>query len=74
MKVNKAGQDWVLIKAKLRSVIERAHAMMESGLSVEEYNSARGQIAVARELIEFVEPTTPPVTHEDDYGISEPQE
>jgi hypothetical protein len=72
--VNKAGQDWLLIKAKLHSVISEAHALMEFGLPVEEYHRAVGRVATARELIEWVEPTTPPVTSEDDYGISTPLE
>ena len=74
MKVNKAGQDWLLMKHKLKAVIATAHANMEAGLSSDEYHAARGQIAVARDLIEMVEPTTPPVTTEDDYGISDTEQ
>lgn len=74
MIVNKQGQDWVLIRKKLGEAIRDAHAVMEGGVSMEEYHRCRGQIAMARELIEWVDPTTPPITHEDDYGISDPEQ
>lgn len=74
MKINKLSAEWLIIKAELNTLIERARAAMEAGLPVEEYNFFRGQIAVAKEMIEAVEPTRPPVTTEDDYGISDPEE
>jgi len=74
MQVNKQGQDWLLVKAKLGEIIVAMHDAMERGLSIEEYNLCRGQVATARELIEWVEPSTPPLTEEDSYGISNPEE
>jgi hypothetical protein len=74
MNINKQSVEWQLIKAKLNTIIIAARDAMEStALPMEEYNFLRGQIAVARELIEWVEPTTPPITTEDDYGISDPE-
>jgi len=74
MKINKEGQDWKLTRAKMKDIVATARSVMESGTSLEEYNFCRGQIAVVRELCEWAEPTTPPVTEEDDYGISNPEE
>jgi hypothetical protein len=74
MNVNKVGQDWRLIRFRLVEMIDAAHSLMELGLTVEEYQQAVGRVAMARELIEWVEPTTPAPTLEDDYGISDPSE
>lgn len=74
MKINTAGQDWILMRVKLKEIVATARGVMESGTTFEEYNFARGQIAVVRELCEWADPTTPPVTEEDDYGISNPEE
>lgn len=71
---NKLGADWAIMKARLKTTIADNHAAMEHGLSVEEYNKCRGAVLLARELIEWVEPTTPPKTEEDSYGISDPSE
>lgn len=70
--VNKSGTDWGNTKKWLLIQIEKLHRQMEQPLSLEEYNQVRGSILMARELIEAVEPTTPPKTAEDDYGISSP--
>lgn len=74
MRINKASAEWLIIKAELNTLIDRARAAMEAGVSLEEYHYLRGQIAVAKEIIEGVEPTRPPVTTEDNYGISDPTE
>jgi hypothetical protein len=74
MKVNKESPDWAMIKRWLSEQIDDSHSDMERGLTVEEYNKCRGHIALAKALIEWVEPTTPPLTSEDDYGISAPVE
>lgn len=68
--VNKLGADWLLIKKWLRDRIEASHHNIENGLTLEEYHAQRGRILMAKELIEMVEPTAPPQTSEDDYGIS----
>ena len=71
--VNKEGADWKLVKAWLRTSINKAHDAMEAGQSIEEYHFLRGQILLARALIDEVEPATPPITTEDNYGISSPE-
>lgn len=72
--VNKAGTDWLVLKAQIHTIIQEAHTRMEQPLSIEQYNFWRGQIAMARDLIEWVEPTAPPQTQEEDYGISDPNQ
>lgn len=67
MNVNKAGVDWLNIKKWLLDKVDELHKAMETPLNIEEYNQARGSILMARELIETVEPTTPPTTEEDQY-------
>lgn len=70
---NKQGADWALTKGWLNTQIAKMQDEMLSPLTPEEYHRARGGILLARELIEWVEPTTPPkVEGEDDYGISDP--
>lgn len=71
--VNKAGGDWLLIKAWLRTQIVKAQSDMEGGAEMSEYHFLRGQIRMARALMDEVEPGTPPETTEDDYGISNPE-
>lgn len=71
--VNKAGTDWIIIKSWLRTKIEQLHSDMESGQTLEEYNFLRGQIRLARALLDEVEPGTPPQTIEENYGISTPE-
>jgi hypothetical protein len=73
MSINKAGADWLILKARINTMIAQSRDAMEAGQSVEEYNFLRGHIAMAKELIEWVEPTTPPITTEDTYGISDPE-
>jgi hypothetical protein len=73
MQVNKAGTDWLLLKSEINSRIAGLHRDMEASLAPEEYHALRGGIAFARRLIEWVEPTTPPVQVEDDYGMSDPE-
>lgn len=68
--INKLGADWLLTKAFLKTKIDDARSNMERGQSMEEYHFSRGVIAMCKALIEEVEPTTPPQTHEDDYEIS----
>lgn len=68
--VNKIGADWVAIKAWLNHKIEQARSDMEAGQTMEEYHNLRGQILMAKLLIEEVEPSTPPQTSEDNYGFS----
>ena len=70
--VNKAGADWGNTKAWLAARIDGLHRQMEDQLSAEEYHQCRGAILLARELIEQVEPTTPPQIEEENYGISNP--
>lgn len=74
IKINKLSPEWVAIKAMLEAEIEEARTSMEAGQSHEVYQFTRGQIALARKVIEFVEPTTPPKPEqaEDTYGISDP--
>lgn len=71
-KVNKAGTDWLILKAEINSRIGRMQEDMLSLLPPEEYHRCRGAILMARELIEWVEPNTPPTTKEEDYDISDP--
>ena len=73
-KINKLSPEWKAIKAILTEEIEEALSSMEAGLDHEAYQFARGQIALARKVIETVEPTTPveEVATEDHYGISDP--
>lgn len=68
--ISKQSAEWLLIKAWLNTKINEAHAAMEFGLTLEEYSAMRGRINLARLLIEEIEPTTPPQTKEEDYGIS----
>ena len=70
--VNKAGTDWLLLRSHLHTLIKAQQALMEQGLSVEEYHRAVGSITMAREVIEWVEPTAPPQTKEEDYGMLDP--
>lgn len=70
--VNKEGVDWLLIKAKLRSDIAAAQEQLLAELTLEQYHAIRGAILAAKELIEWVEPTTPPKIEEETYGISDP--
>lgn len=70
--VNKAGTDWLLVKAEMKTRIHSTQEDMLRLLPPEEYHRLRGAVMVMRELIEWVEPTTPPQTEEDDYGISDP--
>lgn len=72
--VNKSGADWLILRSRLFTSIADMHRKMESPLTLEEYHAARGSIALARELIEWVEPSGPPQTTEDDYGISDPNQ
>lgn len=72
MQVNKEGADWLLIKAELNSRIADFQQQMLASLPPEEYHRCRGAILLAREMIEWVEPTIPPKTKEDDYGMSDP--
>lgn len=72
--INPAGTDWLLIRAHLNTRIAELHREMESPLAPEMYNQHRGAILLARELIEKVEPTSPPKTTEDNYGMSDPEE
>lgn len=74
MRINKLSPDWLMAKAWLDDRIEQSRLSMESGLSSDDYNFERGQIALARALIEAVDPTTPPQTLEEDYGISTPED
>jgi hypothetical protein len=71
VQVNKEGADWKLVKAELNTRIAQLQDQMLSSLSVEEYHRCRGSILLAKDLIEWVEPTTPGKTSEDDYGISD---
>lgn len=73
MRINKSSPEWLIIKAELNTIVAKAREAMEGELAFHEYNFFRGQIAVAKELMEGVEPTTPPVTTEEDYGISDPE-
>lgn len=71
---NKHSGDWALVKTKLNEMVATAFdAMIGPTVDIAEYNFLRGQIVLAKELIEWVEPTTPPVTTEDNYGISDPE-
>lgn len=72
-KVSKFSPEWAIIRAWLKEKIEAGHNYMDGGVSMEEYHFTRGQIALAKALIEEVEPTTPPVTVEDTYGMSDPE-
>lgn len=69
IKPNKEGADWLVIKAELKNRIASLQEEMLNELSPEQYNSCRGAILMARQIIEWVEPTTPPKTTEDDYGF-----
>ncbi len=71
--VNKEGVDWLLVKAELNTRIADFQNQMLQSLPPEEYHRCRGAILLAKELIEWVEPTTPPKTSEEDYGISTPE-
>lgn len=71
MIVNKEGQDWVLIRARLKENISTAREDMLSLLPEAEYHRLRGMIIAYRALIDWVEPNTPDVSIEDDYGISD---
>jgi hypothetical protein len=71
-RVNKEGADWIVAKRWLREQIEKRQEEMLAILSPEEYHARRGAILMAREMMEWVEPTTPPKTTEDDYGSSDP--
>lgn len=73
MTINKLSPDWIVAKQWLQDQIEKSHRNMESPLSPDAYNFERGRIALARDLIEEVEPTSPPQTSEEDYGISTPE-
>jgi hypothetical protein len=73
VKINKLGGDWLVAKAWLEEQISKSQRTMEGGLSSEEYNFERGRIALARAMVEFVEPTVPPQTTEDDYGMTPPE-
>ena len=68
--VNKSGTDWLVTKGWLTTKIDELHREMEASRTLEDYNYLRGQIALARALIEHVEPTAPPQTTEDDYGMT----
>lgn len=68
--INKIGHDWLIMKSWLHTKIENLHRNMEQPLNVEEYNQLRGSILLIREIIELVEPSSPPKEEEDDYGIS----
>ena len=70
--VNKAGSDWLHLRKFLKDEIDKAHQAMETPLSPEEYHEQRGVIRLARQVMEAVEPTAPPQTVEDNYGISDP--
>lgn len=69
---NKAGADWALMRGWLKTQIATKQDEMLTPLTPEEYNAARGAILLAKEAIEWVEPSAPPQTEEDDYGISNP--
>jgi hypothetical protein len=69
IKPNKEGADWLVIKAELKNRIASLQEEMLNELSVEQYNSCRGAILMARQIIEWVEPTTPPQITEDTYGF-----
>lgn len=71
-KVNKEGVDWLLIRGELKTRIAKYQEDMLAVLPAEEYHRCRGAILLAKELIEWVEPTTPPKTQEEDYDISDP--
>lgn len=73
-KVNKKGTDWLLLKGELNTRISNMQEDMLGLLPPEEYHRCRGAILFAREIMEWVEPTTPPVTTEDNYGISDPEQ
>lgn len=72
MQVNKDGADWLLLKAELNTRIARLQEDMLNPLPYEEYNRCRGGILFAKEIIEWVEPTAPPQTTEENYDISDP--
>lgn len=72
MKINQHSPEWQIIKAELNTMVGMAREQIEFGVTEIDYNFYRGQIALAKELIERVEPTRPPVTTEEDYGISDP--
>jgi hypothetical protein len=69
---NRQGEDWRLMRIKLSEMVATARGVMESGTTFEEYNFFRGQIMAIRQICEWADPTTPPVTVDDDYGISDP--
>jgi hypothetical protein len=71
--VNKEGADWLLIRSHLNTLIEQLQQEMLSLQPPEQYHAHRGAILFARGLIEWVEPSTPPKTSEDTYGISDPE-
>ncbi len=70
--VNSKGQDWLLMKAHINEVVTNLQEEMLNFLPNEEYHRLRGAIQFGRGLIDWVEPTTPPQTREEDYGISDP--
>lgn len=70
--INKVGADWLVMRSRLFTKIADLHKQMEQSLTMEEYHAARGGIALARELIEWVEPSTPVGTTEEDYGMLDP--
>lgn len=70
--IPKQGAEWLIVKNWLFAKIDEAHSTMDGGVTFDHYNSLCGQVALARELIEKVEPTRPPLSQEDDYGISQP--
>lgn len=71
--VNKDGFDWKLIKSELNTRIADLQSQMLSPLPLEDYHRCRGAILLAKDIIEAVEPTTPPKTVEDNYDISDPE-
>ena len=71
IKPNKEGVDWRLIKAELNARIAQLQEEMLNPLTSEEYNRCRGGILLAKELIEWVEPTAKVTEAKDDgYGFS----
>lgn len=72
MQVNKEGADWHLLRAEINTRVADLQEDMLRVLSPEEYHRCRGAVLFARGLIEWVEPTTPPKTQEEDYGMSDP--
>jgi hypothetical protein len=56
MKVNKAGADWLLVRAWVDGEIASARGRLEGQQSENSTNYERGQIAVLRRLLREVEP------------------